>query len=155
MTTTEHKAQQHVTADPLTDASTDLVTEVRVLKEIIRALLPDRHALGRIEGRLIAGESSALLYSVTVTMPLDPSDDELGARVLAKALRSELQAIADKHAEALSRACDVVEARRDERDAVVTETVALVSAWCAREDVEASDLVRRLLTLAGKQNDAG
>lgn len=155
MTTTEHKAQQHVTADPLGDAPTDLVTEVRVLKEIIRALLPDRHALGRIEGRLSAGENNALLYSVTVTVPLDPSGDELGASALLNALRPQLQALADKYAEALSRTCDVLEARRDERDAVVTEAVALVSAWCAREDIEANDLVRRLLTLAGKRSEAG
>jgi hypothetical protein len=146
--------EQHVTADPLTpDETKDLGEEIRVYKEIIRALVPNRHALGRIEGKLKAS-AEGLYFATTITVPLDPSDDELGSRALTNALLPQLQHIADQYASAVSRGIDVELACRQTRQETIRDVLALVGGWSATEDIDARDLLAQIIALLSEESVA-
>jgi len=132
-------------ADLLPDHPSSAETEVRVLRNILRALVPNRHAIGRIELEA-APRGSNIVFAGTVSVPFDPSgDDQVGARELIAALRPMMQEVADKYAGAIARASDLNAAVDIANDAAITKAITLISAWAASLNIDSQEIIRDLL----------
>ena len=107
--------------------------EVEILKDVIRALLPNRHALGRVAGELGQKPDGSLAFWTTVTVPLDRSNDESATRELTAALVPELRAISDAYETAVMR---VFEEMRAEGDAITSVLTKLRDELSIAEDDE-------------------
>lgn len=79
----------------------DLRGDVRALRDCIRALLPDRTALGALALELYPLSRTQVGVRIVVTMPLH---DRAAEEVLARALRHEIERAVDRLSEALNAA---------------------------------------------------
>lgn len=70
---------------------TDPKDEVRILKDIIRALLPDRHAVGKLEAKLSGRDDGGWRFDCIITAQPDTSDHEAVARAVASKLGHEFK----------------------------------------------------------------
>ena len=114
----------------------DAAHEVEILKDVIRSLLPDRHAIGRLCGEFSKTPTGAT-FNVTVTVPLDRSDDESQSREIAAALMPEILKFQEMYSEALRRAAERVAAESALVDAALAGLRAehtVLTGWLTSSD---------------------
>lgn len=130
-------------ADGMTAMPSSLADDNLAMRDCIGALLPDRHALGRIAMGLDE-PSGTYRFTVTVALREGNADAEAIERALVHALSSELKEWAkkiDATAAKLARS-EIVAA--DARQEAISEALSLTEVWAANAGIDARPLLKRL-----------